>query len=85
MRLALTFRIAVVALTAAFFILSYPSSVVQAQTAASTVTGTVSDGTGSPVAGAAVLLQGPATYTQTSDAQGKFAIANVTPGLYVCP
>lgn len=53
-----------------------------AQTTAGQVSGTVTDAAGAPLAGATVTLRGPQTYTATSDAEGKYAIANVAPGVY---
>lgn len=50
---------------------------------AAAITGTVSDGSGDPIAGAAVVLRGPAKYAAITDAQGKFAIGTVSPGVYV--
>ena len=54
-----------------------------AQNATATVTGTVNDSTGAPVGGALVDLRGPGKYSQTTDPQGKFSIANAAPGLYM--
>jgi outer membrane receptor protein involved in Fe transport len=60
-----------------------PTAVAQAATAATgSITGTVASAGGSPVAGARVALQGPAPQTTASDANGRFAFANVLPGTY---
>lgn len=60
---------------------SAPSSVTVAQATAS-VTGTVDDTTGAPIPGAAVMMTGPTSYSTTTDANGRFSIASVTPGVY---
>ncbi len=52
-----------------------------APTTATQVSGTVTDTTGAPVAGATVTLSGPQAYTATSDAQGRYAL-QVQPGVY---
>ena len=60
-------------------------SIPVAQTApatASQVSGLVTDTTGAPVAGATVTLTGPHTYSATSDAQGRYTISGVVPGVY---
>jgi len=44
--------------------------------------GTVTDASGRPVAGAALELRGPQTYTTTSDASGAFIISSAAPGTY---
>jgi hypothetical protein len=49
--------------------------------ASAVVAGMVRGGTGSPVAGAAVTISGPATVHVTSDANGAFS-AGVPPGIY---
>jgi len=46
-----------------------------------TLAGTVSDSAGKPLAGATVRIEGPATYSVTTDATGKFSVA-VIPGVY---
>jgi iron complex outermembrane receptor protein len=53
-----------------------------AQSAGGTLTGTVSDTEGAPIAGAAVTLRGPSTYNASSDAKGTFEISSVAPGVY---
>lgn len=53
-----------------------------AQSTAITVTGSVADGSGAPVAGADVALNGPQHYTTTTDAKGAFTLSNVTQGVY---
>lgn len=58
-----------------------PAAAGSSQTAG-TVSGTIKDATGAPVAGASVTLSGPQTLSATSDAQGNFTIANVPPGIY---
>ena len=50
--------------------------------AASQVSGTVTDTSGAPVGGAAITLSGAQTYSATSDAQGRYTVAPVTPGVY---
>ena len=50
--------------------------------AAGTVTGTVKDDGGVPIAGASVSLAGATNYSAQSDASGAFSIAGVAPGLY---
>ncbi|MFN2448344.1 MAG: TonB-dependent receptor domain-containing protein [Candidatus Baltobacteraceae bacterium] len=47
-----------------------------------TIAGSIKDANGAPVAGATVTVTGPQTTTAVSDAQGNFAMANVTPGIY---
>ncbi len=54
----------------------------QAQSGAS-VSGTVADELGSPIAGAAVNLRGPSVQTTVSDTAGAFSFSKVTPGVYV--
>lgn len=56
--------------------------VVHAATSTSGVSGTVTDGTGAPIAGADVVLRGPGQYRTSTDAAGTFSIAQVTPGIY---
>ncbi len=51
-------------------------------TAAGTVTGTVKDDGGIPIAAATVSLVGAKTYSAQSDATGAFSVAGVAPGLY---
>lgn len=46
------------------------------------ITGVVSDETGAPVAGASVMLRGPATYATHTDATGHFALSHVPPARY---
>ncbi len=50
-------------------------------TASATLAGVVTDTAGKPLANATVRAQGPATYTTTTDNDGKFSIA-VVPGVY---
>ncbi len=52
-----------------------------APTTTTQVSGSVTDTTGAPVAGAILTLKGPQTYVATSDAQGRYAI-QVVPGVY---
>ena len=47
-----------------------------------TITGSVKDAGGAPVAGATVTVTGPQTQTATTDAQGSFTISNLQPGIY---
>ena len=54
-----------------------------AQATASVVSGLVADTSNAPVAGAIITLTGPRTYTATSDAQGRYTITGVMPGVYV--
>ena len=49
----------------------------------SQVSGVVADTAGSPVAGATITLTGPRSYTATSDAQGRYTISGVVPGVYL--
>src|ERR1700688_815649 len=51
--------------------------------AATSISGTVSDGTGEPVGGATVALRGPMAYTTTTNADGVVSLAGVAPGIYV--
>ena len=53
-----------------------------AQATASVVSGLVTDTSGTPVAGAAIALNGARTYTATTDAQGRYTITGVQPGIY---
>ncbi len=46
------------------------------------VSGTIHDNTGAPVADARITLKGPGTYRTTSDAAGHFEIAGVEAGFY---
>jgi outer membrane receptor protein involved in Fe transport len=52
-----------------------------APTTTTQVSGTVTDPTGAPIAGATITLRGAQTYTATSDAQGRYAIP-AAPGVY---
>ncbi|MDB5028249.1 MAG: hypothetical protein JWO66_1938 [Candidatus Eremiobacteraeota bacterium] len=52
-------------------------------TAASQVSGVVTDAAATPVQGATVTLTGPRSYTATSDAQGRYTITGVQAGVYV--
>jgi outer membrane receptor protein involved in Fe transport len=54
-----------------------------APAATSQVSGLVTDTTGAPVAGAVITLNGPHSYSATSDSQGRYTIAAVVPGTYV--
>lgn len=47
-----------------------------------TITGTLTDSSGAPVANAAVRVTGPSNYATTSDAKGAFSVSSVKPGLY---
>jgi outer membrane receptor protein involved in Fe transport len=47
-----------------------------------TIAGTIHDNSGAPIANAKVTLTGPATQSTTTDANGAFSFANVTPGVY---
>ncbi len=49
---------------------------------AGSVSGTVLDSAGAPVASVTITVHGADTYTTTTDAKGTFSIANITPGLY---
>lgn len=55
----------------------------QTATTAASVTGTVNDESGAPIASASVTLKGPSTKTTASDATGAFSFADLTPGIYV--
>jgi hypothetical protein len=44
--------------------------------------GRVTDTAGAPLAGASIVLQGPGTYTGSTDSNGNFTISSVTPGIY---
>ncbi len=46
------------------------------------VSGTVTDSAGAPIAGAAVTLKGPAVYKATTDEKGAFSLPHVVAGLY---
>ncbi len=80
-------RAAACGMIVALFALLHAPMPAMAQTtatqAATSISGTVSDGTGEPVAGAAVVLRGPMTYTATTDGKGMFSVPGVTPGIYV--
>jgi outer membrane receptor protein involved in Fe transport len=52
------------------------------QASSITISGTVSEASGAPVAGANVSLRGPQSYTATTDPKGAFAFSNVTQGVY---
>ncbi|MEO9262895.1 MAG: TonB-dependent receptor [Candidatus Baltobacteraceae bacterium] len=60
-----------------------PARVAQAQSASGTVTGTITDDTGAPVANATVALVGATRLTTTTDAQGAFTFSNVPASVYV--
>ncbi len=53
-----------------------------AQNATATVQGTVTDGSGAPVAGATITLRGAQTYTATTDSTGAFSVTDIAPGVY---
>ncbi len=57
------------------------SPAILAQASASMI-GTVDDTSGAPVAGAAIMLRGPTSYSTTTDSDGRFSIQNVSPGVY---
>jgi len=59
-----------------------PASTVVAQ-ASTTISGTVKDNTGSPVADARVDIRGAQSYSTTTDASGNFSVDNVGGGVYV--
>ena len=46
------------------------------------VSGTIRDNSGAPVANVSVKLHGPASYAATTDGTGAFAVASVLPGIY---
>jgi len=50
--------------------------------AAAAVNGTVTDNQGGPLAGASLVMNGPAQYHTTTDPAGRFALNNIRPGLY---
>ncbi|HEY8321725.1 MAG TPA: TonB-dependent receptor [Candidatus Baltobacteraceae bacterium] len=62
---------------------SNASTIVAQAVSTGTVSGSFTDSSGSPVAGAAVKISGPATYTTTTDAKGAFSISDVKPGIYM--
>lgn len=62
-----------------FFVAPTPAF---AQTSAS-VTGTVADESGAPIAGATVTLRGPTSPTTTTNSSGSFSFSGVAPGVYV--
>ncbi len=74
-----TFVLAAVVTAALLFAMPLRSS---AQSVAS-VTGTVADESGAPIAGATVALRGPTSPTTTTDPKGAFSFSGVTPGVYV--
>jgi outer membrane receptor protein involved in Fe transport len=47
------------------------------------ISGTVTDDTGAPVAGAKITARGPTTQSRTSDAKGAFAFDNLPAGVYL--
>jgi hypothetical protein len=53
-----------------------------AQSGSATVQGSVRSSSGTPIAGAQIVVSGPSSRTTTSDAQGNFSISGVTPGIY---
>ncbi len=63
-------------------LLSLSSSLAQAQSTFGSIVGTVTSTDGLKIAGADVTLTGPATATTHTDANGRFAIAKLAPGLY---
>lgn len=64
-------------------VLGNASTIVAQAVTNGSISGTFTDSSGSPVAGAAVKISGPATYTTSTDAKGAFSIADVKPGIYV--
>jgi outer membrane receptor protein involved in Fe transport len=58
------------------------AQVAPAAASTSQVSGLVTDTAAQPVSGAVITLRGPRTYTATSDAQGRYTIAGVVPGVY---
>jgi outer membrane receptor protein involved in Fe transport len=70
-----------VAAVALLFLSAIPLSSLAQSTAS--VTGTIDDDSGAPLTNATVTLRGPTVQSTTTDAQGTFSIANVTPGVYV--
>ena len=59
-----------------------PAPAAAATQNAGTVQGTIKDNSGAPVANAKVTLSGPSSQSTTTDANGAFSFANVTPGVY---
>ncbi|MEO6913095.1 MAG: TonB-dependent receptor [Candidatus Baltobacteraceae bacterium] len=59
------------------------SAQTSAPPAPAAITGSISDGSGAPIAGASVVLRGPVAYSATTDERGKFSINGVAPGVYV--
>jgi outer membrane receptor protein involved in Fe transport len=59
-----------------------PAAAQGASQTAGSISGTIKDAGGAPVAGAQVKVTGPTTQTTTSDAQGNFSIGNLQPGIY---
>src|SRR5271155_1140505 len=59
------------------------ASTLVAQATSATISGTVVDDGGAPVAGARVQLHGGTSYEATTDANGNFSIDSVTAGFYV--
>lgn len=66
--------------TAGLFLVAPVSAFAQAN---ATVTGTVTDEAGAPIAGAVATLRGPTSPTTTTNAAGAFTFSDVTPGVYV--
>lgn len=68
--------------TAAFVLLISMPALSRAAAGNATVTGTVADENGAPIAGASVDLRGPADLKTSSDQSGAFEFSNVAPGVY---
>ena len=80
-------RVLTYGMMVAVFVFAYAPIFARAQAAATesaaAVTGSVSDGSGDPIAGASVTLRGPIKYSVITDERGKFSIGGVAPGVYV--
>ncbi len=72
------------ALTLITFILVFTGAALAPAGAQGTasLTGTVTDVAGTPIAGATIDVRGPASYKTQTDAAGAFSVASVTPGIY---
>jgi len=76
-------KLLITVLIVASIALCTPRFVAAQASVGGTVSGSVKDINGNPLAGAAVALAGARSYAATSDARGAFTVTGVAPGTYV--
>lgn len=77
-------RLAFIVSVLAFLIVAAVPSISYAQTATTaSLSGTVTEESGAPIAAANVVLRGPTTKSTTTDPGGKFTFDGIAPGSYV--